>query len=417
MAGLLGMVGNTIRSIGQGARGLLDQQQQPNGLLGQPTPFNPTMNTQPSIMGLPQQDQPPVQSNKAAYAFSQMADIIGNWGKTPEEQAKVSLYRAQADAERAKMSQQEVPFGGDSFDNQLVRQRAREYMKVGVPYDEALSRAANDVLQTKQQYVADPVNPGQLMPVGRKALPDIGAGAQPGPVMQAPQVQSEELPPPAASGALPASSFDGGLLPPPAGMPSPSFNPASKNPYAGSGAVQLEAAKTVANEAAKRDVQRMADRQEQAPQEEASIIKANDNIANTIRAIDEAMAITGGTTAGFGSLLQSIPETQARTLKGKLDQIGASTAFDTLSEMRKNSPTGGALGSIAVPELELLKASQGSLDQGLGPEALRENLKKVRDNYVRFQGRLNEAFQRKYGYAPQISKTPEENNDPFGLRR
>jgi hypothetical protein len=49
-------------------------------------------------------------------------------------------------------------------------------------------------------------------------------------------------------------------------------------------------------------------------------------------------------------------------------------AFDNLSEMRQNSPTGGALGNVSDTELRLLSSTLGSLDPRQGGPSLRENI-------------------------------------------
>jgi len=203
--------------------GLLAGGQQPRGLLGSigPTPFNPDGDMVRGLGGVntgsAMQQPAPAENDGFKQALMALTDAVGNWGKTPQEIAQTELLRAQAAAQRNQIG----PFGGDSFDNQLVRQRAREYIQAGYPQQEAISRAANDVLGTKQDYVADPSNPGALIPVGRKALPPISgqtqAMTQMVPVVtqlpQGGQGAGMTLRGPNGEAAMPTSG--GPLLPPP----------------------------------------------------------------------------------------------------------------------------------------------------------------------------------------------------------
>ena len=101
--------------------------------------------------------------------------------------------------------------------------------------------------------------------------------------------------------------------------------------------------------------------------------------------IDEAEKLISGRTTGVGSYLSVIPGTNARELSTALATIKSRLGFDQLQQMRNSNPTGGALGQVAVKELEALQSAIASLDQGLSPDALRQNLKQIRDSYSRWR--------------------------------
>lgn len=105
----------------------------------------------------------------------------------------------------------------------------------------------------------------------------------------------------------------------------------------------------------------------------------------TIENVDAVIGDVNGWSAGYGSLLSNIPESQALNLKSKLNTLKANIAFNELTAMREASKTGGALGSIAVRELELLESTLGSLDQAQSPQQLIENLTKIRASVQRWQ--------------------------------
>jgi hypothetical protein len=73
--------------------------------------------------------------------------------------------------------------------------------------------------------------------------------------------------------------------------------------------------------------------------------------------------------------------TNASDLKNTLNTIKAKTAFGELQKMREASPTGAALGGIAVRELELLQDSVASLEQSQSEAQFLTNLRRVQENF------------------------------------
>lgn len=101
--------------------------------------------------------------------------------------------------------------------------------------------------------------------------------------------------------------------------------------------------------------------------------------------VKEAEGLIGAGTTGVGSYLSILPGTNARELSTVLGTIKARLGFDQLQQMRNASPTGGALGQVSNRELAALEGAVASLDQGLSPKALRENLKQIETSYKNWQ--------------------------------
>jgi phage tail tube protein FII len=101
--------------------------------------------------------------------------------------------------------------------------------------------------------------------------------------------------------------------------------------------------------------------------------------------VEEADKLVGKATTGIGSYLSIVPGTSARELSSAIATIKSRLGFDQLQQMRNASPTGGALGQVAVKELEALQAAVSSLDQGLSPEALKRNLGQIKQSYENWQ--------------------------------
>ena len=102
---------------------------------------------------------------------------------------------------------------------------------------------------------------------------------------------------------------------------------------------------------------------------------------NVLDAVSTAKELVGPTTAGVGSSFANIPGTNARDLQAKLETVKANLGFDRLQQMREMSPTGGALGAVAVQELIALQSTVASLDQAQSPAQLRKSLDKVQQHY------------------------------------
>lgn len=111
---------------------------------------------------------------------------------------------------------------------------------------------------------------------------------------------------------------------------------------------------------------------------EMAVAKAEQVIGH----IDSALNQTNPLTAGaVGNVLGRIPGTPATDLRAVLTTIKANLGFQELQAMRDASPTGGALGQVAVQELESLQSTIASLDPNQSPEQLRRGLNQVKFHF------------------------------------
>lgn len=108
--------------------------------------------------------------------------------------------------------------------------------------------------------------------------------------------------------------------------------------------------------------------------------------ANSVLAeITDAKNLVSPKTTGFGGLASYIPQTEARDLQAKLTSIKANLGFDRLQQMRRESPTGGALGQVAVQELVALQSTVASLDQLQSPPQVAAALEKIEKHYTNWR--------------------------------
>jgi hypothetical protein len=136
--------------------------------------------------------------------------------------------------------------------------------------------------------------------------------------------------------------------------------------------------------------------------------KAANVVVDTITDIEKTIKDTRLPTTGFfGNASAKIPGTPAHNVMANLETVAANISFDKLNEMRKASPTGGALGNVTEKELDLLKASMAALRQSQGSEQFQKNLQRVKDNFLDvIHGP---------GKRPTDAAAGKEN-DPMGLR-
>jgi hypothetical protein len=77
----------------------------------------------------------------------------------------------------------------------------------------------------------------------------------------------------------------------------------------------------------------------------------------------------------------TVEYSKANDLKRKLDSISSNISVDSLATMRKNSPTGGALGNVSDKQSALLASLKGDLTLGQSPDQLK---KTAQDTYNLF---------------------------------
>jgi hypothetical protein len=85
-----------------------------------------------------------------------------------------------------------------------------------------------------------------------------------------------------------------------------------------------------------------------------------------------------------------------------LENIKGRSFVATLQEMRANSKTGGAVGSVAVSEMNTLSNIQASLKAGLGEEEFKKQLQQFIDTADRSIKSLPNDYKQTYGYAGEF---------------
>lgn len=143
------------------------------------------------------------------------------------------------------------------------------------------------------------------------------------------------------------------------------------------------------------------------PKVRDSILAMQEDQALIERTVQQAIALADE-AAGYKSIGKVIPASKARTLESLLKTLKATVGFNYLQDMRQNSPTGGAVGSLSEREFDLLAATAGSLDQELDPDVLKQNLEHILKRQQRIVSRVMSAYESDYGDMIQ----PDQNTAP-----
>lgn len=125
--------------------------------------------------------------------------------------------------------------------------------------------------------------------------------------------------------------------------------------------------------------ERAAEKKAEARQAEINMADNNSyRASNAMQTAKEALDLVSWKTAGTGGKVFSfIPGSDAVALREKAKTLEGILSFAELAKMRQESKTGGALGSIAVKELELLGKTVASLSQDVSPDELAKNIQKI----------------------------------------
>ena len=143
-------------------------------------------------------------------------------------------------------------------------------------------------------------------------------------------------------------------------------------------------------------------------------IVSNLNKSNLVSTnIDEALKlISPKTTGSIGEATRMLPlsgGSDAASLASYVDTIKANIGFEQLNAMRQESPTGGALGNVAVKELDFLQASLGNLNPNLSEEVLKKNLEAVKTHYTNFMKELQKEMDAKFPVGKETPATPQQS--------
>lgn len=121
---------------------------------------------------------------------------------------------------------------------------------------------------------------------------------------------------------------------------------------------------------------------------------------------------------GMQGKLPNFPGGDAADAAALLENLKSQVGFSVLQDMRNNSKTGGALGSVSDAEGKRLEANLAALDTKQSPEQFRRNLQQILSYVEGAKSRLQGAFNLKHGPKDgdrQGAGSPPRINSPAEL--
>ena len=92
-----------------------------------------------------------------------------------------------------------------------------------------------------------------------------------------------------------------------------------------------------------------------------------------------------------------IPGSEAAGALARYKQVYAESAFSALNDMRKNSPTGGALGQVTENEEKLLAAASAAMDRSQNLQDFTKAADRYRAQLVQSKANIAAAYKTQYG--------------------
>jgi len=123
-------------------------------------------------------------------------------------------------------------------------------------------------------------------------------------------------------------------------------------------------------------------------------------------------------SGAFAPKLSEYPIGPAYDAKQILDNLLGRSFITEIAEMRANSPTGGAVGNVAVAEMEALSKIRGALKVGMSEKELKNQLQTYINNSDRALRGIPKRYAEIYGYDGQFDDIltgtviPQGNNQP-----
>lgn len=367
-------------------------------------------------------------------------------GKAFEDQSKLTLVERKLKATelfRARLPAVEASPNPREAYRRLQEEFTAEFGPNGNPTEYPGPEGARKLMMSAEKFVESVKNeyrdvggvPRRVLPNGDLQTPNILPPNPLGPVPApgGPQVDATGVPsypvnptrmaqmrqagqtyapelvaPRAMPGAAP--TLPAGLSPPANALapPSPPANAMTRSTNAEDvlqAQKDQEAARAAALDAQKKDQERAAKKVEAMPVVQSSARAAIDALDMQLRDIDELLGRSGRSMVTgpiFGrsfvpsSIIPGDPLGGAGA-QAVIDKIKSQSGLTALQELRKNSPTGGALGNVSNQEGLRLENSAAALAQTQSTTDFDKQLKKYRSDLELAKQRIAEAYKREYG--------------------
>lgn len=132
-------------------------------------------------------------------------------------------------------------------------------------------------------------------------------------------------------------------------------------------------------------------------------VQSNETMLKAIRQIKSIYKGISPATGLTGSIMQWIPASDAADVRQLIKVLKGNIAFKALSDMRRASPTGAAVGSVTEKELDLLGNTMGAIDPAMSEFLFTENLNKIEEILTNYNNGVKqeiEALEKPQNFKP-----------------
>lgn len=152
----------------------------------------------------------------------------------------------------------------------------------------------------------------------------------------------------------------------------------------------------------KKKALRALEKEQLLPRAEVAFYVTNRKSDDLSKKADEALTLANKalTTGMTGAVFRNVPGSTAYDLRQVIDTLVANIGFDELQAMRDASPTGGALGQVAIKEIDLLQKLRGSLDPNQKEETIKKRLEEFKKDLLQLREERRRAFKADFGRDP-----------------
>jgi hypothetical protein len=165
--------------------------------------------------------------------------------------------------------------------------------------------------------------------------------------------------------------------------------------------------------ALKADLQKAMPRVTDSAQSALFSLKDTAEIAKKLLADEEALdaVSASGMVSGLATQFAATrPGTKAFEANALLENLQARNFVSEIQQMRQDSPTGGAVGSVAVQEMQSLSSIPAVLKAGASKEFLKDQLNQLVRRSEEAQKKILGAYERDYTSAAALRKALEQRS-------
>ena len=182
--------------------------------------------------------------------------------------------------------------------------------------------------------------------------------------------------------------------------------------------LSLEEQKAAANtsDLSQKEVQKREAAYPKASAAYTGAVSEIDSLINDINNLSQHKGLQKITGAKAGTEVvraaRAFVDQDAANAQAIMDKIKSKGTLRALTDLRNNSPTGGALGNVSDADVRLLTNSFGTLAQTQDTDTFRQSLNDILAQLAASKDRLKNAYDETYSYRPSTATSAKPSETP-----